>query len=249
MAGFKAPASECPIPFPLSYPAHQLLTAQLEKRSDRKEKTRRTREESSTMSKTHNCLVPYVDPATAPPELAQALSRMPFRRNIFYLLGHSHGAFPPLMATYGAFFDGQKRTLPLLDWQLVVLRISAVLDAEYEWDVNAPVARLFGMPESKLTALRTTAGSNANVEAEPLFTARDKAILRLVDEQLRTYKNSEETVNILKEHLTTKEIVEVYIVLGVYVLIARITVGLRIDMDGEIPGLQEHLKKFVTEKK
>lgn len=201
------------------------------------------------MSKTHNCFVPYVDPATAPADLVQALTRMPFRRNIFYLLGHSHGAFPPLMSTYGAFFDGQKRTLPLLDWQLVVLRISAVLDAEYEWDVNAPVARLFGMPEAKLTALRTTAGASADVEAEPLFTARDKAILRLVDEQLRTYNNSEETVNYVRAHLSTEELVEVYIVLGLYVLIARITRGLRIDMDGEIPGLQEHLKKFVTEKK
>lgn len=37
-------------------------------------------------------------------------------------------------------------------------------------------------------------------------------------------------------------------ILGVYVLIARITKGLKIDMDGEIPGLEDTLKKLVTGK-
>ncbi|KAL2140866.1 hypothetical protein VTI28DRAFT_3157 [Corynascus sepedonium] len=206
----------------------------------------------SAEAKTQNCLVPYVDLQAVPQEVAAAITHLPYRRNIFYLLGHSHGSFPRLMSVYANFFDGSRRILPLLDWQLVVLRISAVLDAEYEWDVNAPVARINGMPEEKLTALRRTADRAGNTEAalasEPLFTERDRAILRLVDEQLATYNNTKQTVDNAKRLLSVEELVEVYIVLGVYVLIARITKGLRIDLDGEIPGIEEHLKKVVTGK-
>ncbi|KAI4858624.1 AhpD-like protein [Hypoxylon rubiginosum] len=198
-------------------------------------------------NKEQKCLVPYIELDNAPPEVAAAITHLPYRRNIFHLLGHSHGSFPRLMSVYASFFDGNRRILPLLDWQLVVLRISAVLDAEYEWDVNAPVARINGMPEAKLIALKQTAGKAASViEVEEAFTDRDRSILRLVDEQLATYNNTEETINKAKELLSVEELVEVYVVLGVYVLIARITKGLRIDLDGDIPGLEEHLKTVVT---
>lgn len=193
--------------------------------------------------------MPYLEAEDAPPDVAAAMTRLPYRRNIFHLLGHSHGSFPPLMGVYGSFFDGKRRILPLLDWQLVVLRISAVLDAEYEWDVNSPVARINGMPDTVLDALKTTAhGGHEAVRAEPVFTERQRAILDLVDEQLATYNNQENTVREAREFLSVEELVEVYIVLGVYVLIARITKGLRIDLDGEIPGLEESLKSVVTDK-
>lgn len=200
-----------------------------------------------TITTPQNCLVPYLELENAPPDVAAAITHLPYRRNIFHLLGHSHGSFPRLMGVYAAFFNGNLRTLPLLDWQLIVLRISAVLDAEYEWDVNAPVARINGMPEEKFDALKRSAGRGADsVKAEAIFTPRDRAILQLVDEQLATYNNTEETIRRAKEVLSVEELVETYIVLGVYVLIARITKGLRIDLDGEIPGLEEHLKGVVT---
>lgn len=198
-------------------------------------------------SQERTCLVPYLELENAPPEVAAAIAHLPYRRNIFHLLGHSHGSFPPLMGVYGSFFDGKKRTLPLLEWQLVVLRISATLDAEYEWEVNAPVARLNGMPEAKLDALKRTVGAAAeDIAGEPLFSERDRVILHLVDQQLATYNNDVQTVNNAKQLLTTEELVEVYVVLGVYVLIARITKALRIDMEGEIPGLEDALKNVVT---
>lgn len=203
---------------------------------------------SPAPSNTHQCLVPYLELSSAPPEVAAAITHLPYRRNIFHLLGHSHGSFPQLMGVYASFFDGARRILPLLDWQLVVLRISAVLDAEYEWEVNAPVARVNGMPREKMDALKRSARGNKReaVEREGAFSVRDKAILRLVDEQLETYNNVEETVAAARAALSVEELVEVYVVLGVYVLIARITKALRIDLDGEIPGLEEHLKTVVT---
>jgi hypothetical protein len=64
----------------------------------------------------HTSLIPYVDPATAPPEVAERIKVLPFRRNIFLLLGHSRGLFPHLMGVIGGCFNGRVRSIPLLDW-------------------------------------------------------------------------------------------------------------------------------------
>ena len=64
----------------------------------------------------HTCLIPYVDATQAPPDVAAKINVLPFRRNIFLLLGHSAGLFPHLMGVIGGCFNGEVRTIPLLDW-------------------------------------------------------------------------------------------------------------------------------------
>ncbi|KAL1615417.1 hypothetical protein SLS56_011830 [Neofusicoccum ribis] len=193
-----------------------------------------------------HCLVPYLDDTTASPSVAKALSALPYRRNIFMLMGHSAGLFPPVMGVYSAVFNNATRQIPILDWQLIVLRIAGRLDAEYEWDVNSPLARQRGMPASKLAAM-SDPPEEVQHNRNGVWTDRDRAILRLVDEQLASYTNSEETVHELRRFVSVEELLEIYIILGMYALIARITKGLRIDLDGEIPGLEEAMKSIVPE--
>lgn len=64
----------------------------------------------------HTCLVPYVDAATAPPDVAAKINVLPFRRNVFLVLAHARGPFPHLMSLLGTFFNGQLRTVQLLEW-------------------------------------------------------------------------------------------------------------------------------------
>ena len=64
----------------------------------------------------HTCLVPYVDPDAAPPEIASRIKVHSFRRNVFLTLAHSPGLFPHVMGVIGACFQGKSRTVPLLDW-------------------------------------------------------------------------------------------------------------------------------------
>lgn len=81
-------------------------------------------------------LVPYVDADNASPAVRDELKVLPFRRNIFLLLGHSPGLFPPHMGVIGGCFDSNVRSLPLLDWQLIVLRTATTLGAQFEYDVQ-----------------------------------------------------------------------------------------------------------------
>ncbi|MCJ1367961.1 hypothetical protein MMC16_007099 [Acarospora aff. strigata] len=191
------------------------------------------------------CLVPYLDPATAPAAVTATLDSLPYRRNIFLLLGNASGLFPPLMSVYGAVFNGETRKIPLLDWQLVVLRIAARLGAPYPWEANEPVARLNGMSQAKIDSMGASPEVIEN-DVSAIWTERDRSIIKLVDEQLKSYTNDPETVRGARRHLSVEELVEVFIIIGVYTLIARITKGLHIDLDGEIPGLEEGLKRLVT---
>ncbi|MCJ1247061.1 hypothetical protein MMC30_004272 [Trapelia coarctata] len=192
------------------------------------------------------CKIPYVDPATANPPVAAALAKMPMRRHIFLLLSHSPGLFTPIMGVYSAFFSKETRTLPLLDWQLIVLRVSARLKCQYEWDVNAPVASVHGMQPAKLNAVKACCHIDPKNTDDEIFSKREKLILRVVDEQLETYSNENATMESVLDVLNPAELVETIMVIGFYALIARLIRAVGIDPDGEIPGLEDMIKAGVT---
>ncbi|KAI9654955.1 MAG: hypothetical protein M1821_005708 [Bathelium mastoideum] len=189
------------------------------------------------------CLVPYVDAATAPPAVQDKLKVLPFRRNIFYLLGNSHGLFPHLAGVIGGCFDSNTRKIPLLDWQLIVLRTATTLGAKYEYDVNLPVAEVYEMPQEKINSMGCKPEDVRNGLGP--WSERDRLILRVVDEQLATYTNEPQTINDALTVLTNEELVEVLVILGTYALIARVINGLKIDDDPPIPGLKDMLRKAV----
>lgn len=167
------------------------------------------------------------------------------KRHIFLLLSHAPGLFPPIMSTYGAFFQSKTRTIPLLDWQLIVLRIASTLKCAYEWDVNAPVARVHGMSAEVMEQVAVCQEISPG-DGQTVFNERQRRILKLVDEQLQTYANEPATVKSLLEYLSYAELVEAIYAIGLYVMIARLVKSVGIDMDGEIPGLDNMIRAGVN---
>ncbi|KAI1399164.1 AhpD-like protein [Hypoxylon fuscum] len=194
----------------------------------------------------HTCLVPYVDANTAPPQIAKMIKVHDFRRNIFLTLAHSQGLFPNVMGVIGGCFRGETRTVPLLDWQLIVLRVATKVGAKYMYDVNLPVCEIYEMPQDKIDAIGCSPESV--LKGEGPWTERDRLILRVVDEQLATMTNKEETIEEALKVLSNEEMVEVLIIIGAYCMLARIIRGLKVDDDQPIrpPGLTEALKASVT---
>ena len=157
------------------------------------------------------------------------------------------------MNVYSAFFSKETRTLPLLDWQLIVLRIAARLECEYEWEVNAPVAKVHGMSEEVMDTVGAckdvgVPGDSADVDdgMDGFLSKRQWLILRLVDEQLDSYTNRNATMKAVLDCLSPAELVETIIVIGFYVMIARLIKAVGIDEDAEIPGLEDMIKAGVT---
>lgn len=120
------------------------------------------------------------------------------------------------------------------------------MEAKYEYDVNLPVAEVYEMDPAKIEAMGCSAESVRDGQGP--WNARERIILRIVDEQLATYTNEPETIKDALEILSKEELVEVLVILGTYALIARVIRGLKIDDDQPIrpEGLAEMLKKSVT---
>ncbi|KAI3056367.1 hypothetical protein CBS147352_2447 [Aspergillus niger] len=175
----------------------------------------------------HTCLVPYVDPDTVPPDIQAKLKVLPFRRNILLTLAHSNGLFPHFSGLLGACFDGNQRSIPVHEWQLIVLRVGTVTKAKYEIDVNKPVAEVFGFPQEK-------------------FNAIGCSIEDVMEEQLSTYDNKRETVKDALKLLSVGDVVEVLMIIGVYALLARVINGLKVDEDEPIPDLKEKIKTAIS---
>ncbi|KAL3471100.1 AhpD-like protein [Aspergillus californicus] len=191
------------------------------------------------------CLVPYVDLDSTTPTIKEKLKVLPFRRNILLTLAHSHGLFPHFSGLLGACFDGKQRTIPVLDWQLIVLRIATILKAKYEFEVNQPVAEVFGFPQEKMDAVGCSIQDVLSGKGP--WTDRDRVILRLIEEQLETYDNKPETVKDALKLLSVKELVEVLMMIGIYALLARVIKGLKVDDDPPIPDLKEKIKAAITD--
>ncbi|KAF7593903.1 hypothetical protein BBP40_010605 [Aspergillus hancockii] len=176
---------------------------------------------------------------------AALLRVFPIDRNVFRLFARSTGLFPPILATLNALLDGQTRTIQILDYQLVVLRMTGTVGAEYLFGINEPVSRVHGMGEEKIEALRK------GLKSEELFamgtwSERQQCLIKIVDESVTTWTNTEETIAWARTLLTDDEIVEVFIVLGFYSMIARITRGLRVQKDAPIPHLNQSIVDKIT---
>lgn len=132
------------------------------------------------------------------------------------------------------------RKIRSTEWQLAVLRTAATLDAPYEWDVNEPVAKIFGMTDAHFAALRDV----KNPLPESLFTERQRLIGQFIDQLSSKNKVDLKTMEALKTKFSDEEIMELFYTHGVYSLLARMMNSCRIDYDAPIPGLEDMLRKY-----
>ena len=134
-------------------------------------------------------------------------------------------------------FSPSKALLPS-EWQTVVLSTSVALNAPYEWDVNAPVAQLLpGWTPERFQAIRTHQSSS------PSLTHRQRLILDFVFEIANRDKVGQGRMKELQDHFTNEEVMEIFIVHGIYATLARTMNSCQIDLDQEIPGLNQMLAK------
>ncbi|PHH92660.1 hypothetical protein CDD83_6264 [Cordyceps sp. RAO-2017] len=184
-------------------------------------------------------LLPYVDSSTAPPDIKAALQTLPFERNVFKLLANGTVSFKAFMALLSSMWHEDRKTRPT-EWQTAVLRTAATLDCPYEWDVNEPVARVFGFTEEHLAALRNT----EEQLPEALFTPRQRLVGRMVGELSGSNRVSLQTMAEAKATFTDEEVMEIFYTHGVYEFLAKMMNSCRIDFDEPIPGLSDILRKY-----
>jgi alkylhydroperoxidase family enzyme len=181
-----------------------------------------------------------LEPAAWPPAMREALAALvppnprhplPERRadrpkalNLLGVFAHH----PALVRAYHGF-NGHllfATTLSLRQRELLVLRVAAVREAEYEWLQHKVVAADIGMPEEEVE--RVAVGP----EAEG-WSPLDAALLRAVDELVADARIGESTWAVLSSELDAQQLLDLVFTVGAYETLAMVmrTVGVEVDDD------------------
>ncbi len=167
--------------------------------------------------------LPYVDPASAPPAVSETLARLPVSLNVFRMMAHAETCFRPLVQLGGAIL-GRQALAPALR-ELLILLVGRRSPAPYEWTQHVPIARASGATRDQIAAIEEGALDAA------CFDARTRAALAAGVELLERPRLSDAAFADLQRHFPPREIVELLITVGYYMMVARLLESTAVDID------------------
>ena len=154
--------------------------------------------------------LPYADISERLPQL-----------NIFRLIANAQTAYRPFMA-YGAALLRDLELDPVVREQ-AILRVAALTPgAEYEWVQHEAIGRAVGMTDAQVEACRS---------GDP-----DDLMLRFTEEVVRDASPSDATFAAMAESFSPREIIELILVIGQYMMLARLMATAQIDPDEPVGG-------------
>jgi alkylhydroperoxidase family enzyme len=167
--------------------------------------------------------LPYPDPAHAPAEIGAALERLP-QLNIFRMLANAESAFIPWLRWAGALLSDLELD-PLLR-ELAILRVAQLTPhAEYEWVQHVPIAKSVGATDEQVSAIE--AGDVAGED----FNEVERAVLRFTTEVVEDVRAGDEAFAAVGALLPPRQIVELLMVIGNYMLVARVMATAELEID------------------
>ncbi|HGM8359633.1 carboxymuconolactone decarboxylase family protein [Pseudomonas aeruginosa] len=105
--------------------------------------------------------------------------------------------------------------------ELIMLRVAVLNDADFEWNVHYPAYLAAGGSEKKAEAIKL-------LTVTDLFSASEKALLRLTDQSTRQVKVDAEVIEDLKHLFGEVETVEAVATVAAYNMVSRFLVALDI---------------------
>jgi len=167
--------------------------------------------------------LPYADPDAAPERVRQALEAVP-PLNVFRMVANAETAFRPWLAFGGALLSSLQ--LDARVRELAILHVARLSGAEYEWVQHVPIARAVGASEEQVAAV------DRGDLADGSLGAAERAALRFTTEVVRDVRASDDALaELTAAGLSPREVVELLLVIGQYMLVARVaeTAGIELD--------------------
>jgi 4-carboxymuconolactone decarboxylase len=167
--------------------------------------------------------LPYVDAADAPERVREALEAVP-SLNIFRTMAHAETAFRPWLR-WGGVLLGELELDPVLR-ELAILRVAQQTPhAEYEWGQHVPIALAVGATQAQVDAIERD-----HLAADALDNLQ-RTVLRFTDEVVHDARASDDTFAAAAQTLSPREIVELLMVIGQYMMLARVMATVDIELD------------------
>jgi alkylhydroperoxidase family enzyme len=167
--------------------------------------------------------IPYPDLEKVSPEAREMLGRLPSPANIFNMMAHAETCLKPVMKLGGTLL-GKLKLDPRLR-ELALLHAVRLEGGEYEWVQHVPIAIDLGATQAQIDALE------AGDDEAKCFSAQEKAVLRFTREVVEQVRASPEALEGVRKHLSDREVVELILMAGFYISLARLTETLGVETE------------------
>lgn len=167
--------------------------------------------------------LPALDPSDAEPEVQAALDRLP-PLAIFATVANAQGSFVNWLRFGGNCLDGRLFD-PVLR-ELAILRVARLTPgAEYEWAQHVPILLAVGGTPEQVAALESD-----ELEAEALGED-GRLVVRFATQVVIDATPDEPTFAAMSERFETAEIVQLLLVIGQYMMVARVMATAQLEVD------------------
>ena len=152
----------------------------------------------------------------------------PAALNIERMFGHIAEDLRPGFSALARAVMHTKSLDPLLR-EIAILRVGHLSNCAYEQFQHQAFARYLGMAEDKIEAIKTTTDN-------PIFDAKEKAIMRFVDELVRDVRPSDAALADMQSHFGIEGTFSTLIAACQYMTVSRIleTTGVPIEASDSI---------------
>lgn len=171
-------------------------------------------------------LIPYADLNAISPEAKEMLRRLPSSANIFNMMAHADTCLKPVMKLGGTLL-GKLELDPKLR-ELCLLQAVKVAGGEYEWQQHIPIALDLGATQAQIDAL------DKGQDHAACFDATEQAALVFTRELVANGKASRTALAALRKHVSDRVVVELILMAGFYVMLARLTETLEVENEPPI---------------
>ncbi len=168
--------------------------------------------------------LPSVDPASAPDSVREILANTPL--SLHGMVAHAESAFEPWLK-YSNTLLRRLELDPLLR-EFAILQVAHLVDSRYEWVQHEVIARAVGASAEQVAAIE------ADRQADPSLTDEQALVLRFAREVILDGAASEEAVAELDARLGARQVIELLLVIGHYMAIARLIASTGLEPDPPI---------------
>lgn len=171
--------------------------------------------------------IPYYDLGKASPEVADAMKdRRPL--NIYRMIAHGEKVAVNFLGLGRSILTATE--LDSMLKELVILRVAALCGSTYEVTQHRKLAAKAGIAAEKIEAALANPGKPLHAD---LFNAVEQAVLRFTDVVVRDVKAPDPLFKEVAAVLANRQLVELLMTIGFYMLASRISENLEVDPEAE----------------
>lgn len=173
--------------------------------------------------------IAFPDFSTLPEAVQKKFDEQPTKVNFFRMLGHSAGAFIPIIDLTNAIF----RDLTISDYhkELLVLLVGAHDSVAYEWEQHVSIAQTAGVRVEQFIAIAEDQINDAGA-----FNDEERVLLRFGKAILENGKAPGVLFKHALNHFSVQELSDAILVIGYYRMIAAHIQTFDIPIDAQTDG-------------